>query len=72
MLRAEYLDAPVGFSVLCPGFIAGDGMYQRMLDDGFRANRLVGETTTAKVTDRVVVAPDPAPRVPYNTEKPHA
>jgi hypothetical protein len=25
-----------------------------------------------KVTDRVVVAPDPAPHVPYNTEKPHA
>jgi short-subunit dehydrogenase len=55
-LRAEYLDAPVGFSVVCPGFIAGDGMYQRMLDDGFKANRFVGETTTAKVTERVIDA----------------
>jgi short-subunit dehydrogenase len=55
-LRAEYLDAPVGFSVVCPGFIAGDGMYQRMLDDGLKANRMVGETTTAKVTDRVIAA----------------
>jgi hypothetical protein len=25
-----------------------------------------------KVTDRVVVAPDAAPQVPYNAEKPHA
>jgi short-subunit dehydrogenase len=55
-LRAEYLHAPVGFSVVCPGFIAGDGMYQRMLDDGFKANRMVGETTTAKVTARVIDA----------------
>jgi short-subunit dehydrogenase len=55
-LRAEYLDAPVGFSVVCPGFTAGDGMYQRMLDDGFKANRLVGETSTAKITKRVIDA----------------
>jgi short-subunit dehydrogenase len=55
-LRAEYLEAPVGFSVLCPGFTAGDGMYQRMLDDGFKANRLVGETSTAKITARVIEA----------------
>jgi short-subunit dehydrogenase len=55
-LRAEYLHAPVGFSVVCPGFTAGDGMYQRMLDDGFKANRLVGETTTAKITARVIDA----------------
>lgn len=55
-LRAEYLDAPVGFSVVCPGFIAGDGMYQRMLEEGFRSNRLMGETTVAKITDKVVEA----------------
>jgi short-subunit dehydrogenase len=55
-LRAEYLDAPVGFSVVCPGFTAGDGMYQRMLDEGFKANRLVGETSTAKITARVIDA----------------
>jgi short-subunit dehydrogenase len=55
-LRAEYLKAPVGFSVICPGFVAGDGMYQRMVEDGFSSNRLLGETTTAKITDAVVKA----------------
>jgi short-subunit dehydrogenase len=55
-LRAEYLDAPVGFSVVCPGFIAGDGMYQRMVEEGIKSNRLLGETTTEKVTDRVIQA----------------
>jgi short-subunit dehydrogenase len=55
-LRAEYLDAPVGFSVVCPGFILGDGMYQRMVEDGFKSNRLMGQTTTEKVTDGVIDA----------------
>jgi short-subunit dehydrogenase len=55
-LRAEYRDAAVGFSVVCPGFIAGDGMYQRMLEEGFKSNRLIGETTVAKVVDRLIDA----------------
>ena len=55
-LRAEYLDAPVGFSVICPGFVAGDGMYQRMADQGIRSNRILGHTTTEKVANRVVQA----------------
>jgi short-subunit dehydrogenase len=55
-LRAEYRQAPVGFSVICPGFTAGDGMYQRMVDEGVSSNRLIGETTTGKVADRVVEA----------------
>jgi short-subunit dehydrogenase len=55
-LRAEYLEAPVGFSVVCPGFIAGDGMYSRMAQEGHRSNRLMGETTTEKVADAVVRA----------------
>lgn len=55
-LRAEYLNAPVGFSVVCPGFIAGDGMYQRMVEEGFSSNRLLGETSTEKVTERVIDA----------------
>ncbi len=55
-LRAEYRHEPVGFSVVCPGFIAGDGMYQRMVEQGIRANRLMGETTVAKVVDAVVRA----------------
>lgn len=55
-LRAEYLHAPVGFSVVCPGFIAGDGMYQRLVELGFKSNRLMGETTVDKVVDRTVEA----------------
>ncbi len=55
-LRAEYRHEPVGFSVVCPGFIAGDGMYQRMVEQGLRANRLMGETNVAKVLDAVVRA----------------
>lgn len=55
-LRAEYLHAPIGFSVVCPGFIAGDGMYARMAADGHRSNRMMGETTTEKVAKAVVRA----------------
>jgi short-subunit dehydrogenase len=55
-LRAEYRHAPIGFSVICPGFTAGEGMYQRMTEEGARSNRLLGETTTEKVADRVIEA----------------
>jgi short-subunit dehydrogenase len=55
-LRAEYLHEPVGFSVICPGFIAGDGMYQRMVEEGVKSNRLMGETTVEKVTAATVRA----------------
>jgi short-subunit dehydrogenase len=55
-LRAEYRDDPVGFSAICPGFVAGDGMYARMVDEGYRSNRLMGETTTEKIADAVVRA----------------
>lgn len=55
-LRAEYSQAPIGFSVVCPGFVAGDGMYQRMVDEGVSSNRVLGETTLEKVADRVVEA----------------
>jgi short-subunit dehydrogenase len=55
-LRAEYLHAPIGFSVVCPGFIAGDGMYARMAEQGHRSNRMMGETTTEKVSEAVVRA----------------
>jgi hypothetical protein len=50
----EYRDAPVGFSVVCPGFTAGDGMYQRMLEQGLKSNRIVGETTVDRVAATVV------------------
>lgn len=55
-LRAEYAKEPIGFSVVCPGFVAGDGMYQRMLDEGFRSSPLVGQTTVEKIVDRTVWA----------------
>ncbi len=55
-LRSEYLEAPIGFSVVCPGFITGDGMYERMVQEGHRSNRMMGETTTEKISDSVVRA----------------
>lgn len=55
-LRAEYHDRPVGFSVVCPGFTRGEGMYQRMADEGHRPSRLIGETSTAKVAEAVRAA----------------
>jgi short-subunit dehydrogenase len=55
-LRAEYLQSPVGFSVICPGFVAGDGMYARMVDDGHNSNRVMGTTTTEKISSAVVRA----------------
>ncbi|KXF52525.1 short-chain dehydrogenase [Rhodococcus sp. SC4] len=55
-LRAEYAGSPVGFSVVCPGFIAGDGMYQRMTERGIRAGRITGETSTDKVAAAVIRA----------------
>jgi short-subunit dehydrogenase len=55
-LRAEYLHDPVGFSVVCPGFVAGDGMWQRMTERGIKSNPLLGETTTEKVTAKLVEA----------------
>lgn len=55
-LRAEYAGSPVGFSVVCPGFTRGEGMYQRMADEGHTSNRLIGETSIEKVADAVVKA----------------
>jgi short-subunit dehydrogenase len=55
-LRLEYTKQPVGFSVICPGFVAGDGMYQRMVEEGHSSNRLIGETNTEKVAGAVVRA----------------
>lgn len=55
-LRGEYRRSPVGFSVVCPGFVAGDGMYERGIEQGLVSNRLMGTTTTARVAERVVTA----------------
>jgi short-subunit dehydrogenase len=53
-LRAEYDRSPVGFSVVCPGFVAGDGMYQRMKEQGHKSNLLMGETTVERIARAVV------------------
>lgn len=55
-LRAEYRHTRVGFSVVCPGLVTGAGMYQRMLDDGFSANPILGTTTATRVARKVVAA----------------
>lgn len=55
-LRGEYFDSPVGFSVICPGFVAGDGMYQRMTAQGVTSNWIISHTTIEKVADQVVRA----------------
>jgi short-subunit dehydrogenase len=55
-LRAEYLKASVGFSVVCPGFVAGDGMYERMAQQGFASNRLMGSTTAETIAEKVLDA----------------
>jgi short-subunit dehydrogenase len=55
-LRAQYRHGAVGFSVVCPGFIAGDGMYQRMVEEGMKSNRLMGETTLERVCDATMRA----------------
>ena len=40
---------PVGFSVVCPGFVAETGMYARWEDKGAKAQRMVGRSTPGKV-----------------------
>jgi short-subunit dehydrogenase len=55
-LRAEYAGTPVSFTVVCPGFVAGDGMWQRMLERGARSNFVIRQTTTDRLTARVVKA----------------
>jgi short-subunit dehydrogenase len=55
-LRAEYRHTRIGFSVVCPGLVTGAGMYQRMLDDGFSANPVLGTTTTTRVARKVLAA----------------
>jgi short-subunit dehydrogenase len=55
-LRREFRKQPVSFSVVCPGFVAGDGMYQRMTEQGLRSNRFIGSTTVEKIADDVLDA----------------
>ena len=53
-LRCEYLKSPVGFSVVCPGFVTETGMYARWEDHGAKAPKLVGRSTPDKVAHVVV------------------
>jgi short-subunit dehydrogenase len=55
-LRAEYRDTPVRFSVICPGFVRGEGMYATHEADGAAAPRVAGRTTPEKVAQAVVKA----------------
>ena len=48
-LRAEYAGAPVGFSVVCPGFVTGAGMFARAEARGVRAPWAFGTTTPEHV-----------------------
>jgi short-subunit dehydrogenase len=52
-LRAEFRDAPVGFSVVSPGFIADTGMYERSAN---RAPKLAGEASPDKVAAATIRA----------------
>ena len=54
-LRCEYEAAPIGFSVVCPGFVSDTGMYARWEQDGFRAPKIAGRSTPGKVA-RVVIS----------------
>lgn len=55
-LRAQYRHQPVSFSVVCPGFIADDGMWARWTRQGLRSNRMMGETTVDRTVSRLIEA----------------
>jgi short-subunit dehydrogenase len=55
-LRGELRNRPVGASVICPGFVARDGMYGRMEEMGFRAPPALGVSEPKDVADAVLKA----------------
>jgi short-subunit dehydrogenase len=55
-LRREFRNKPVSFSVVTPGFVAGDGMYQRMVEEGVSSNRILGATTVERIANDVLDA----------------
>lgn len=55
-LRAELIDQPVGASVICPGFVADDGMYARLEERGNQAPKVLKPTTPDNVSDAVIKA----------------
>jgi short-subunit dehydrogenase len=50
-LRCEYHGSPVGFSVVCPGFVSETGMYARWEDNGAKAPKIAGRSTPQKVAE---------------------
>jgi short-subunit dehydrogenase len=55
-LRAEYVERPVGFSLVAPGSVAGEGMFARGQADGIRVPRALRLTTPGAVGRAVVDA----------------
>jgi len=53
-LRAEYHSSPVGFSVVCPGFVTDAGMYDRWENQGIRAPKIAGTSKPEKVASVTV------------------
>jgi short-subunit dehydrogenase len=53
-LRAEYHSSPVGFSVVCPGFVTDAGMYDRWEAKGIKAPRIAGTSKPEKVASVTV------------------
>jgi short-subunit dehydrogenase len=56
-LRAEYASEAIGFSVICPGFVAGAGMFARMEQNGdslpFMAATVTADDVAVAVVDAV-------------------
>jgi short-subunit dehydrogenase len=55
-LRAELAGGPVGASVVCPGFVARDGMYPRMQELGLEAPLLLRAVEPERVSRAVIDA----------------
>lgn len=55
-LRAELADTPVGASVICPGFVARDGMYARMQEQGVNAPTLLRAVEPERIAQAVIEA----------------
>lgn len=53
-LRCEFHGSPVGFSVVCPGFVSETGMYARWADRGVKAWKISGSSSPVKVAEVVV------------------
>jgi NAD(P)-dependent dehydrogenase (short-subunit alcohol dehydrogenase family) len=55
-LRAELAGTPVSASAICPSFIARDGMYARMQEDGVNAPFLLRAVAPERVAAAVLTA----------------